>query len=227
MEQCPHQNPDLSEPFLPSALVPCRGFCPTRSNASSPIACEGACSHLVSWALYLPQYRRAARPHLRGWGAPLDLLLVLVFLLSSGVGCSSKASSAPPAGQEIASANESRGRTPYAITIKAPDPATVGDPVVATIQVVPRGPYKINLEFPFKLQVTGGTSVSPQALEMTAKEAATLTTSELLLRPTFKVAVAGAHRFKGRLRFSVCTDKLCEIKTEAVSWIAVVTAISR
>lgn len=50
-----------------------------------------------------------------------------------------------------------------------------------------------------------------------------LTKAELLLKPAFTVAGPGRHAFKGTLRFSVCTDAQCEIKTENVAW----TAVSR
>lgn len=121
-----------------------------------------------------------------------------------------------------ADGDTARGTASYTLTVKDPTPVKAGNPAAATVQVVPKGPYKINLEFPLKLKVSGPASATPRELQLTGKQAAKLTKAELVLRPSFKVGAAGSHPFKGTLRFSVCTDAQCEIKSEAVSWTAVV-----
>jgi hypothetical protein len=186
----------------PRVLHPrCRGTCPI-ARTGSPVLCEGACSNLAAWLLEgAPEARRTrSRWRLRSLPAGLLLLGVAATLL----GCA----------QQTASAEAK----PYALTVKGPSAGKVGAALAATIQVTPKGEYKMNLEFPTKLRVSGPAAASPQQLELTAKQATKLTKAELLLRPAFKVSAAGSHTFKGTLRFSVCTEKQCEIKTEPVSW---------
>jgi hypothetical protein len=195
----PLATPDRS-PASRTLHPPCRGTCPI-ARTGSPILCEGACSNLAAWLLEgAPEARRVrSRWRLRALPAVLFLLGVAVL-----VGCQ----------QQTASAEAK----PYAIAVKGPAAGKVGAALAATIQVTPKGEYKMNLEFPTKLKVSGPAAASPQQLELTAKQATKLTKAELLLKPTFKVSAAGSHTFKGTLRFSVCTEKQCEIKTEPVSW---------
>jgi len=69
--------------------------------------------------------------------------------------------------------------------------------------------------------VSAPATASPRELLLTKKQAAKLTKAELLLKPEFTLAGPGRHAFKGTLRFSVCTEAQCEIKTEEVAWTAV------
>jgi hypothetical protein len=116
-----------------------------------------------------------------------------------------------------------RSTASYALSVTDPAPVKAGSRATARVRVVPRGAYKINLEFPLKLKVSGPAAASPRELLLTKKQAAKLSKAELLLKPAFKLTGPGRHVFKGTLRFSVCTDAQCEIKTEKVAW----TAVSR
>jgi len=113
---------------------------------------------------------------------------------------------------------------PFSLSIQPPAAGPVGGAFQAEVKVVPRGGYKVNLEYPTRLQVKGPAGVSPGEATLGAKQAATLTAAEILFRPAFKIDAPGDHAFEGSLRFSVCTDKQCEIKNEKVKWVARVPA---
>lgn len=113
---------------------------------------------------------------------------------------------------------------PFKLSVQPPAPGKVGGQFEAGVTVVPQGGYKVNLEYPTKLQITGPEAASPRGVTLTAKQAAKLTEAEMLFKPSFKISSAGDHTFKGALRFSVCTEKQCEIKNEKVKWVARVSA---
>ncbi len=114
----------------------------------------------------------------------------------------------------------SAAKKSYILKIDKPPKVSKGEVSRAEVSVIPQGEYKMNLEFPMKFSVTGPTGVEPQSLVMKAKDAAVLTAARLVLRPEIKLAAAGQHTFQGTLRFSVCTKKQCEMKTEQVKWVA-------
>jgi hypothetical protein len=96
----------------------------------------------------------------------------------------------------------------------------VGEPLVATIRLEPRGPYKVNLEYPTKLTVSGPPAATPRRLELRAKDAARLDKGAGVFKPAVKLAEGGKHPFAATFKFSVCTEELCELKTEKLTWTA-------
>ena len=98
----------------------------------------------------------------------------------------------------------------------------VGQELAAEVKVLPVGEYKINLEYPHKLKVSGPAAATPKEAALAAKDAK-VSKAALLFKPAFKLSSAGEHAFKGKLRFSVCTEKQCEIKAEKVQWVFKVT----
>jgi hypothetical protein len=110
----------------------------------------------------------------------------------------------------------------FALTVEPPGEGRTGEELAATVRVVPRGRYKINLEYPTKLKVQGPAAATPGEATLTAKQAAKLDASVILFKPAFRLKAAGNHAFSGKIRFSVCTEEQCEIKNEKVAWTAVV-----
>jgi hypothetical protein len=88
------------------------------------------------------------------------------------------------------------------------------------VKVVPKGEYKINLEYPHKISLQGPAGASPSALKLSTKEARAFSKAELVFAPSFKVSTPGEHRFSGLIAFSVCTERQCEVKREKVEWVA-------
>ncbi len=106
----------------------------------------------------------------------------------------------------------------YRLEVAGPEQGKPGEAIRARIKVTPGEGYKVNLEYPTKLELQGPAGGAPGKVVLTAKQATRLTEAELLMEPSFTVQAPGEHPFSGELRFSVCTDKLCEFKKLAVKW---------
>jgi hypothetical protein len=189
----------------------CRGICPGAST-NSFILCEGSCSHLASWMLQQPKPANLASAKVRRSRLPLGYFLALLLVVVLGSARHVSAATIP-AGE----GSGGKGKS-FDLTVKGLSFGKGGASAVAAIQVIPKGGYKMNLEFPLKLKVSGPPAAKPRELEMTAKQATKLTKALLIMKPVFTLTTPGAHAFKGTLRFSICTEKQCEIKTETLTW---------
>lgn len=106
----------------------------------------------------------------------------------------------------------------YVLTVDPPKPGPAAQPARAQVRVVPKGVYKINLEYPAKLQINGPASASPQAFSLTNKDATQHSEAMLEFSPQVTFSEPGQYEFRGELKFSVCTAVQCEMKTEKVAW---------
>jgi hypothetical protein len=200
-------NPREESPELLVAIQSCAGYC-RQSGRTSPITCEGACAAFAHWILSQHPdptlrtiFQRTLARSRRSIGAAFVILAVL-----GAFGCARSTAVAA-------------GAATHELKVVAPAPAKLGEQTTATIRVLPKKPYKINLEFPLKLKLGGPAgAVTPTELQLGVKQAAKLSKEELLLKPSFTLQKSGSHAIKGSLRFSVCTDAQCEIKQEAVSF---------
>jgi hypothetical protein len=143
----------------------------------------------------------------------------IAFLVTIGLAvaaCNKKGPDSEQLKAATSPGNKAAGE-PYDVTV-TPAEGKVEEPVAATVKVVPKGEYKVNLEYPHKLKVAGPEAATPREITLTKKQAK-LSKAELRFQPSFKLSSAGSHSFKGTLRFSVCTEKQCEIKAEKIQWI--------
>lgn len=145
--------------------------------------------------------------------------LLLIAALASA-GCNREAPRPAPV-------SESPSGTPYdvrtpAVTLQA------GATARATLEVVPRAPWKMNDEYPTKVTVSAaGDAVR---LEHTAWEnlpgqarAIDIADTALRLHVPLHGVKAGTTQLTGRLRFAVCTPETCVPHEEDVSWQVTVT----
>lgn len=196
-------SPNDGTPYL-TRIQSCGGHCPGSTRAT-PVTCDGACSSFSAWLLSQhpdPTLRSIFRRTLarRSLGA----FLVLSLVLAIGVPAQAK--------------EQTRSSSSYELKLTEPPAAKAGELATATIRVLPKKPYKMNLEFPLRLKLGGpADGVSPKEVQLGVKQAK-LSKEELLLKPAFKILKAGAHAIKGTLRFSVCTDAQCEIKQEELAF---------
>ncbi len=133
------------------------------------------------------------------------------------VGCQKEASDTAAAAPQ-AQHEKAESKT-FEVKVESPKSGKVGEPVATRVGVEPRGEYKVNVEYPAKLVVKAPASAIPSEMTLTVKEAKKLTTALLLFEPVFKLSKPGEYAFEGDLRFSVCTKKQCEIKSEKVKWV--------
>lgn len=156
--------------------------------------------------------------------APALLWLTAGFALLC-VGCkngSSGASKTPAPASSLSAASGGSQQTtkPYTLSVTAPAPGKVGSALTATVKLVPRGGYKVNLEYPTKLIVRASAASTPEKT-LTAKDAAEITTARALFKPSVTLTKVGTHDVKAEFKFSVCTKALCELKRETLTWRAV------
>lgn len=111
-----------------------------------------------------------------------------------------------------------KGGKAYALSVAPPPAGKVGQPLAASVALKPLGEYKVNMEYPLRLTVNGPEAATPRKVVMRAKDAKKMTTAQVVLTPQTKVAKAGEHAFEAEFRFSVCTEKHCELKTEKLAW---------
>jgi hypothetical protein len=115
----------------------------------------------------------------------------------------------------------SRGKgQSYELEVTPPDAGRPGQVLKARVLVRPARGFKINREYPSKLQVSGPAAASPTSLELSAAQATRLDDEELLMEPGFSLPAPGEYTFSGKLKFSVCTEELCEFKELPVKWVA-------
>jgi len=141
--------------------------------------------------------------------------LLSLLVLCASVGCKDKGPGKTPAKRAVA-AKAKR----YRIGVIAPKGVPKGGTAIAAVSLKALEPYKVNLEYPLKLTVTGPSDVEPQTEVMGKKDAALFNKREVVLKPSCTVSNSGEHTFKAELRFSVCTAELCELKTEKLTWVA-------
>lgn len=200
--------------------ISCWGKCAETPHLV-PITCEGSCSLLTYFYLRRQKARSSSWP--KSALITLALLLLPIFDANSlSLTQTTKTSGRIFLAKGESGASGGAAAKSYSLKVNAPSSGKVNKPIPTVIRVTPHGEYHINLEFPLKLKVNSGEGVKPKEIVMSAKHAAKLTPGELLLKPEFTAEAAGKYVFKGTLRFSVCTSKLCEIKTETIQWMTAI-----
>lgn len=137
--------------------------------------------------------------------------LIIALSLAAAPGCKKTDGGAASAGDK-----------PYAVKVTPPKAGKLGTPLTARVRVEPRRGYKVNLDYPAKLEVSGPMGAAPLRQTIGKADAASLTEEELVMDASFTLGRGGEHRFTGKLSFSVCTETVCEVKSEDVGWSAVI-----
>ncbi|MCA9672681.1 MAG: hypothetical protein KC503_44105 [Myxococcales bacterium] len=153
------------------------------------------------------------------WALACIAALVLSLSACKNGGSKPAPASSLSAGQPAGSGSGSAAPAskPYTLTVDAPAPGAVGAALVATVKLVPRGGYKVNLEYPTKLIVRAAAAAKPEQT-LTSKDAAEFSAKRALFKPGVTLSKAGKHAVKAELKFSVCTASLCELKRETLTW---------
>ena len=107
----------------------------------------------------------------------------------------------------------------FRFTIELPRKAAAGKPAEVTVRLRPKGRYKINMDFPFKLSVTPPAGASMGKKVLTKKDAERYTEKEARLRVPFTPSIKGKLRFGAECRFAICIAEACFPRTEALTWI--------
>lgn len=108
----------------------------------------------------------------------------------------------------------------YALEFKPPKDGKANETLTTAVTLEPRGEYKINMQYPFRLTIEGPADAAPAKSVLQKKDAKKFSEKGVEVHHATKVAKAGEHKFSAEVKFSVCTKKHCELKTEKLSWVA-------
>jgi hypothetical protein len=106
----------------------------------------------------------------------------------------------------------------YKLNVSAA-PAKVSAKGSATISVEPTDGFKMNLEYPTKVNLKAPDGVTLEKVKLTAKDAAKLDKTGAVFNVAFTATEAGKKTVTGEIKFAVCTDDECVPKTEAISFV--------
>ena len=106
----------------------------------------------------------------------------------------------------------------YTIKLSAPATMTSGSDGNATIELIPKGTYHLNKEFPTKLTVAAPADVKLKKDSQGIADAVTYKEKEGKWSFEFKPSAAGDKSFTCKFKFAVCTDTTCEPKKEDLAW---------
>jgi len=106
----------------------------------------------------------------------------------------------------------------YTIKLSAPAQTTAGADATATVELLPKGSYHLNKEFPTKLTATAPADVKLKKDTQTIADAVTYSEKSGKWVFEFKTTAAGSKAFSCKFKFAVCTDTTCEPKKEDLAW---------
>lgn len=137
------------------------------------------------------------------------LRIALLALLLVAAGCSKPAGdSAEPQTSEHQSAGAEQSDEHFAID-------TQTNETQLSVEVTPRNGFKINTEYPWQLNFVNAPEGAPATLS--SADAATL--DEATARFEVEREVFGdREEQQAELRFSVCNDETCLLKTKQITW---------
>lgn len=114
-------------------------------------------------------------------------------------------------GSEIAGAN---------YTVSQPGlELNAGTDGVLELQVTPADGFKINLEYPWNLNIGETSQASIEQLVWRTQDALTFTEESVVFQIPVSTEQTGVDHVCGHLRFSICNDSRCDTPREDISWV--------
>jgi hypothetical protein len=110
------------------------------------------------------------------------------------------------------------GDASYTLTLDAPDRLASGAEGTVRVSVVPKQGWKMNKEFPTKLEVVAPAGVQVVKAEQRVADAERFDDGGATFAVKFKAGEAGAKAFQAKFKFAVCTDATCDPKKQDLAW---------
>ena len=114
----------------------------------------------------------------------------------------------------------------YAVRVSEPPSVAAGEVAAARVTLLAKAPYKVNVEYPTKLALSAPSACAIVKPALEAKDAATLDKKRAIFNAGVSCKHAGQFPVSATFKFSVCTEKQCELKTESLRWKVAVAASS-
>ena len=111
------------------------------------------------------------------------------------------------------------GDQSYTLTIDAPDRLARGAEGTVRVSVLPKKGWKMNKEFPTKLEVQVPAGVQVVKAEQRVPDAERFDDGGATFAVKFKAGEAGAKAFQAKFKFAVCTDATCDPKKQDLAWV--------
>lgn len=111
------------------------------------------------------------------------------------------------------------GDQSYTVTVDAPDRLASGAEGTVRVSVVPKQGWKMNKEFPTKLEVQAPAGVQVAKAEQRVADAERFDDGGATFAIKFKAGEAGAKSFQAKFKFAVCTDATCDPKKQELAWV--------
>jgi hypothetical protein len=109
--------------------------------------------------------------------------------------------------------------TSYSINLEAPKTLDKGTEGVVRVNVVPGTGWKMNKEFPLKLQVKAPEGVTLAKDKQSLEDAEKFEDKGATFAVKFKADSPGQKSFEADFRFAVCTDATCDPKRQTLAWV--------
>lgn len=119
-----------------------------------------------------------------------------------------------PAGDVVAEGSDKT----YTFKVVAPSQSAPGKPITVGVEVVPKTGWKMNMDFPTKLQITAPDTATVKGGEQAKEDAAEFVNHHALWTAEVTPAAAGSKELSVELRFAVCTATTCVPKREQATW---------
>ena len=111
------------------------------------------------------------------------------------------------------------GDDSYTLTLDAPDRLASGAEGTVRVSVVPKKGWKMNKEFPTKLEVQAPAGVEVTKAEQRVEDAERFEDAGASWAIKFKSTQPGAKSFQAKFKFAVCTDATCDPKKQELAWV--------
>jgi hypothetical protein len=109
--------------------------------------------------------------------------------------------------------------TSYSIKLDTPKTVAQGSEGVVKVNVIPGTGWKMNKEFPTKLQVKAPAGVTVVKDQQSLEDAEKFADKGATFAITFKADSPGQKAFEADFKFAVCTDATCDPKKQTLAWV--------
>lgn len=109
--------------------------------------------------------------------------------------------------------------TSYSINLDAPTSVAQGSEGVVRVNVIPGTGWKMNREFPLRLQVKAPAGVTVVKDAQSLEDAEKFEDKGATFAVKFKADSPGKKSFEADFKFAVCTDATCDPKRQTLAWV--------
>lgn len=111
------------------------------------------------------------------------------------------------------------GDASYGIKLDVPDGVAKGSEAVVRVVVTPKTGWKMNKEFPTKLQITAPAGVALAKGAQGIADAERFEDKGATFAVKFQADSPGQKSFQASFKFAVCTDATCDPKKQELAWV--------